>query len=138
MNDLTTLHKPIRVLVVDDNTDAADSLKMILQLLDYEGETAYSGRAALEISKRARPDVILLDLGMPDLDGYEVARRLKQDPQTERIPLLAITGYADQAHLQQSRLSNFADHIVKPFSIEQLQKALAPLCNAKAQLTLLS
>lgn len=132
MTARTSQHKPVRILVVDDNADAADSLKMILQLLDYEGETVYTGRAALEASKSYHPDVILLDLGLPDLDGYEVARQLKQDPQTERIPLLAVTGFADHAHLQQARLAHFAHHIVKPFSMEQLQRALATHCGASA------
>src|SRR5205814_3084476 len=83
---------PRRVLVVDDNADAADSLAEYLATAGHEVRTAYAGQEALEAARAYRPEAVLLDIGLPGMDGYEVARRLRQEPGLERALLVALTG----------------------------------------------
>jgi signal transduction histidine kinase/CheY-like chemotaxis protein len=113
-----------RVLVVDDNDDVAKTLAMMLRLQGHEVRVAGSGPAALETARADRPDLVLLDLGMPGMDGYEVARRLRQEPGLENIVLAAITGWAQDDDRQRSRVAGFDEHLVKPVEPDQLQKLL--------------
>jgi signal transduction histidine kinase len=114
-----------RVLVVDDNVDAADSLALMLRLAGHEVSTAYSGPAALEAARAERPDVVLLDIGMPEMDGYEVARRLRQEPGLEQVMLVALTGYGREEDRQRSRQALIDHHLVKPADPTALQGLLA-------------
>lgn len=125
------------VLVVDDNLDAAESLKEILEEWDCAVRLAHDGPQALDAARAFAPDVILLDIGLPGLDGYEVARRLRQEsPAGEKAPhpehsspgrpcLIAITGYGQEEDLRRSREAGFDHHLVKPVDLEQLAKLLA-------------
>ena len=105
---------PRRVLVVDDNLDAATTLQMLLRSLGHETRVAHDGMGALDIARQFRPEVILLDIGMPGLDGYEVARRLRamNDGQTFRI--VAITGWGQETDRRRSQEAGFDLHLVKP------------------------
>ncbi len=103
-----------RLLVVDDNQDAADSLAMLLRLQGHEVRVAYSGMAALEMTKTYSPDVVLLDIGMPGMDGYEVARRLRQTPGLGNVMLAALTGWGQKEDRRRTAEAGFDHHLVKP------------------------
>jgi CheY-like chemotaxis protein len=114
-----------RVLVVDDNVDAADSIAWLLQLGGHEVRVAYDGPTALLIAQAFRPQVVLLDIGMPGMDGYEVCRRLRQQPGTERAVLIALTGWGQDEDRRRSGEAGFDHHFVKPVEPSALQKLLA-------------
>jgi len=114
-----------RVLVVDDNVDAADMLVMMLQMFGHEVQAAYSGQTALETAVEYQPDFVLLDIGLPDMNGYEVARRLRQQPQTKDVRLIAMTGYGQDSDRQRSQEAGFDHHLVKPVDPQKLQDLLA-------------
>jgi len=114
-----------RILVVDDNEDGARSLAMMLRLQGHEVRVANDGPAALEIARADRPDLILLDLGMPGMDGYEVARRLREEHQLEGVVLAALTGWAQDEDRRRTREAGFNAHLIKPVDMEQLQGLLA-------------
>lgn len=115
---------PRRVLVVDDNRDAAESLAMLLGAWNHEVRTVHSGPEALDLSASFRPDVILLDIGLPGMDGYEVARRLRQRPNAKMTLLVALTGYGRAEDRRQSHEAGFDEHLVKPVSVDALEKIL--------------
>jgi CheY-like chemotaxis protein len=129
-----TAHKPIgpstppgrRVLIVDDNRDAADSLGLLLGLDGHDVRVAYAGRPALEIAKQFHPDVAILDLGLPDLSGYDVARLLRQDTVTRRVALIALTGWGQDEHKQRAREAGFDHHLTKPVDLDQLASVMVP------------
>jgi CheY-like chemotaxis protein len=114
-----------RVLVVDDNMDSADMLVMLLQMFGHEAQAAYSGQTALETAVEYQPDFVLLDIGLPDMNGYEVARRLRQQPQTKQVRLIAMTGYGQDSDRQRSKEAGFDRHLVKPVDPQRLQDLLA-------------
>jgi signal transduction histidine kinase len=114
---------PRRVLVVDDNRDAADTLATLLRALGVTIAIAYSGRAALDAVATFAPDVVLLDIGMPDMDGYETSRRIRAQ-QTNDIVLVALTGWGQDEDMRQSRAAGFDHHLVKPPDIERLREIL--------------
>ena len=116
-----------RVLVVDDNVDSADSIAMLLQISGHEVRVAYSGQDALETAAEYLPDIILLDIGLPGIDGYEVARRLRSHAQLERVKLIAVTGYGQEADRLQSQEAGFDYHLVKPVDAQKLQDLLVEL-----------
>ncbi|BBL77074.1 hybrid sensor histidine kinase/response regulator [Methylomagnum ishizawai] len=116
---------PRRLLVVDDNRDAADSLALLLELLGIEVRVAYDGAAALALLAGSPPDVVLLDLGMPGMDGYEVARRIRGQPGGRDIALFALTGWGQAADRHRTRLGGFDQHLVKPVDFEDLRRLLA-------------
>ncbi len=103
-----------RLLVVDDNQDAADSLAMLLRLQGHEVRVAFSGVAALEMTKTYWPDMVFLDIGMPGMDGYEVARRLRLTPGLENVMLAALTGWGQQEDRRRTAEAGFDHHLVKP------------------------
>ncbi|HEY8188081.1 MAG TPA: PAS domain S-box protein [Pyrinomonadaceae bacterium] len=115
----------LRVLVVDDNRDSADMLVMLLQIFGHEAQAAYSGQTALEAAVEYQPDVVLLDIGLPDMNGHEVAEHLRQQPQTKDIRLIAITGYGQDSDRQRSKEAGFDRHLVKPVNPQELQELLA-------------
>ncbi len=112
---------PRRVLVVDDNVDAALSLSRLLQAAGHEVEAVHDGQAALVNAPRWRPDVILLDIGLPGIDGYEVARRLRAQPETKETTLVALTGYGQDEDRRRSQEAGFDHHLVKPVERGSLQ-----------------
>jgi signal transduction histidine kinase/DNA-binding response OmpR family regulator len=114
-----------RVLVVDDNADAAESLAMLLSLQGHETRVAFSGREALEAVATFRPDVALLDLGLPRPDGYEVAARMRAMPSLRGIRLVALTGYGRIEDRHRTEAAGFDDHLVKPVDLAALTRALA-------------
>ncbi|GAB6194764.1 hybrid sensor histidine kinase/response regulator [Lysobacter xanthus] len=113
-----------RVLVVDDNADAAESMGMVLELLGLEHRIAYDGPTALEAVETFTPDVVLLDIGMPGMDGYEVARRLRGDPAKSALRLIALTGWSQPQDRERSRAAGFDHHLSKPVDIGALQSLL--------------
>ena len=113
-----------RVLVVDDNADAAESLAMLLDLQGHATRVVLSGREALETVEAFAPDVALLDLGLPKLDGYELATRLRAMPQLRGIRLVALTGYGRSEDRQRTQAAGFDDHLVKPVDLATLTRAL--------------
>ncbi len=116
-----------RLLVVDDNQDAADSLAMLLRLQGHEVRVAHSGPAALEMTKGYAPDVVFLDIGMPGMDGYEVARRLRQQPGVEKVVLAALTGWGQQEDRRRTAEAGFDHHLVKPPEPKAVEDILADL-----------
>ena len=116
-----------RVLVVDDNADAADSTAAILATSGHEVEVAYSAQKALEMAVEYQPDIMLLDIGLPGMDGYEVAKHLRQSPELKEMWLIAITGYGQESDRQRSRAAGFDEHVVKPVDWRQLEELLASL-----------
>jgi signal transduction histidine kinase/CheY-like chemotaxis protein len=103
-----------RLLVVDDNQDAANSFGMLLRMRGHEVRIAYSGAAALELAKSYTPDVVFLDIGMPGMDGYEVARRMRQQPSLQEVVLAALTGWGQQEDRRRTAAAGFDCHFVKP------------------------
>jgi two-component system CheB/CheR fusion protein len=109
-----------RVLVVDDNADAVDSLAMVLRLRDHEVHTAYDGRGALSAAQSVLPDVVVLDIGLPDTDGYQVARALRSQRATSRATLIALTGYGQPEDVTRARAAGFDRHLVKPADPDEI------------------
>ena len=113
-----------RVLIVDDNVDAADSLAMLLKIDGHEAEAAYSAASALEAVERLRPEIVLLDVGLPEVDGYEIARRLRASNPVPGIRLIALTGYGRDEDRERAREAGFDDHLLKPADMDALQRLL--------------
>ena len=115
------------ILVVDDNRDSAESLAMLLKLMGNKTHTAYDGLEAVEAAATVRPDVILLDIGLPKLNGYEACRRIREQPWGKNMVLVALTGWGQEEDRQKSREAGFDGHIVKPVDHAALTKLLAEL-----------
>jgi CheY-like chemotaxis protein/two-component sensor histidine kinase len=109
-----------RILVADDNRDAADSLSMLLALEGHQVRVAYCGSDALSIAREFQPHVALLDIGMPDLDGYEVAHSLRRESWGESLQLIALTGWGQEEDRRRATQAGFDHHLVKPADSEQL------------------
>jgi CheY-like chemotaxis protein len=118
-----------RVLVVDDNRDTAGSLAMILDMLGNDTRTAHEGAEAVDVAETFRPHVILLDIGMPKMNGYEVARRVREQPWGTQVALVAITGWGQEDLRQRSQEAGFDRHLVKPVEPSSLREVLADLDN---------
>jgi CheY-like chemotaxis protein len=103
-----------RILVVDDNRDATESLALLLQLEGHATRAAYDGLEALEVARSFDPEIVLLDIGLPGLNGYEVARRLRQQPGGDRLLLVALTGWGQDDDRARTRAAGFDEHLVKP------------------------
>jgi CheY-like chemotaxis protein len=125
----TEIAKPpgrvLRVLVVDDNVSATHVLEMLLLKYGYRVRMAHTGPTALATALEYRPDVMLLDIGLPELDGFEVAKRIRQDPQLHDIMLVALTGYGEEADRLHSQEAGFDHHLVKPADFEKVREILA-------------
>ena len=114
-----------RILVVDDNKDAANSLAMILMLEGHQVESVYTAHDALARALSFKPDVALLDIGLPEMNGYELARRLREQPQARQIRLVALTGYGQAEDKERAWAAGFDDHLAKPADLRALQRTLA-------------
>ncbi len=117
----------LRVLVVDDNADAADLLATSVRLMGHFARVAHDGPAALQMAAQFRPGVALLDIGLPVMDGYELARHLRALPGLESIRLIAVTGYSQEADRRNTAAAGFERHLVKPIQLAELQDILAEL-----------
>jgi len=115
----------LRVLVVDDNHDAADSLGMLLTFLGADVRVAYDGPSALAMARTYRPALALLDIGMPGMDGYELAQQLRQESSLRPLTLIALTGWGQPDDRRRSHEAGFDDHLVKPANAETLQSLLS-------------
>lgn len=114
---------PLRVLVVDDNIDSAETLGELLPLWGHQTRLAHDGPQAIEAVREFAPDVVLLDIGLPGMDGFEVARRLRAEGVAVRR-LLAMTGYGDEDDRRKAKEAGFDGHLVKPVEPEVLQRLL--------------
>lgn len=119
----------LRILVVDDNVDAAESLALLLEFSGHITRSANSGMAGLSATEEFRPDVILLDIGLPDISGYEVARRIRQQPWGEKIMLIAATGWGQDKDKELALHSGFDSHLTKPVDFQKLNSLLQKNCS---------
>jgi len=113
-----------RILVVDDNTDGADTLSLLLRLVGHEVHTRYSGRDALRAAEELRPEVVIMDLAMPDLDGYETCQRLRRQAAGTHLTIIALSGYDQEEDRRQSLAAGFDAHLVKPVDLGVLKQML--------------
>jgi signal transduction histidine kinase/ActR/RegA family two-component response regulator len=114
-------HRP-RVLVVDDNRDAADSLQALFEMENCNVATAYDGREALLAVERAMPDMIVMDLGMPSMDGYEAARRIRRQPGSQQVLMIALTGWGQSEARQRTIEAGFDHHLIKPVNFDEIRQ----------------
>ncbi|HTV78338.1 MAG TPA: PAS domain S-box protein [Steroidobacteraceae bacterium] len=117
----------LKVIVVDDNQDVAESCKTLLELSGHRVSTAYTGREAVELAENIRPDVMLLDIGLPDMSGYEVARRIRATNWGSRTDLIAVTGWGQEADRERAFRAGFDHHLTKPISTDSLETLLQSL-----------
>jgi PAS domain S-box-containing protein len=122
-----TADDALRVMVVDDNRDSADSATSIVRLLGYRVETAYDGTAALELALELRPQAVLLDLAMPQIDGYETLRLLRLQPGMATAFVIAMTGFGSEDDRRRTTAAGFDAHLVKPVSIDEVERVIARL-----------
>jgi CheY-like chemotaxis protein len=115
----------IRVLVVDDNSDAAETLAELLEMLGHASQVAHSGPAALEAMQAFRPQLVLLDLGMPHMNGYQVAEAIRRDGRFDQPLLAALTGWGGSKDREQTRAAGFDLHLTKPVDLADIRKLLA-------------
>jgi CheY-like chemotaxis protein len=126
VEDSSTVTSCHRVLVVDDNRDIAYSFEILLDLWGHEVQTAFDGPTALEITHTFQPEIVLLDIGLPGMDGYEVARCLRAE-YGQRIKLIALTGYGQEKDKEQAKEAGFNHHLTKPPQLEALKDLLASI-----------
>lgn len=112
-----------RVLVVDDSVDSAETLGELLRIWGYEVRLAYDGHGALDAARDFRPEIVLLDIGLPGMDGFAVAEQMKLEGLAVRM-LVALTGYGEPGHRKRAREVGFHHHLVKPVDPDALQKLL--------------
>jgi CheY-like chemotaxis protein len=110
---------------VDDNVDVADTLAVLLRSMGYDVRTAYSAETALAAARAFRPAVALLDIGLPDVDGYMLAARFQADPWLADTRLIALSGYGTERDRARSAEAGFAHHLTKPYRLDQLEAVLA-------------
>lgn len=122
---LTGTAKQLRLLIVDDNRDTAESLSMLLELMGHEVRTAHDGLAAIDVASEFRPDAVLLDIGLPRLNGYDAARRIREQDWGAAMHLIAVTGWGQDTDRNQAKAAGFDHHLTKPIDIQTLTKLLA-------------
>jgi CheY-like chemotaxis protein len=115
----------LRVMVVEDNIDTAKSVTLLLDQAGCLTKTVHDGLTALEAADAFHPEAVLLDIGLPGLDGYQVARRLRGDPQHAAVRLIAVSGYGKEQDQQRSKEAGFDHHLVKPVNFDSLMALLA-------------
>jgi two-component system CheB/CheR fusion protein len=113
-----------RVLIVEDNQDAGEMYRILIELAGHEALLAESGPLGLELFKSAQPDIALVDIGLPGMDGYEIARRFRAEPHGAKDFLVALTGYGSASDRDRSRQAGFDLHLLKPVDPEKLQSVL--------------
>jgi DNA-binding response OmpR family regulator len=115
----------MRVLVADDNVDGAETMAAVLEISGYEVVIAHDGAAALSLAETFRPRMAIIDIGMPTLDGYEVARSLRTRPWANGVFLVAVTGWGQESDRTRALCAGFDDHLVKPVEVDSLLALLA-------------
>jgi CheY-like chemotaxis protein len=120
----------VKVLIVDDNEDALALLGEALALSGYETHTATDAASAIARAQTLRPQVALLDIGLPVMDGYDLARQLRRTSGLEKLRLVAITGYGQAADRERARSAGFDEHLVKPISVDDVQRVVERLLDA--------
>jgi CheY-like chemotaxis protein len=123
----------LRVMVVDDNVDAAQMLAALLEVQGHAVCVEYDAKGALERARRERPEVLLLDIGLPDMDGYELARRLRNLPESAGATLVALTGYGQSQDRKEAEQAGFDHYLVKPADMEQVNDVLAEAARARGR-----
>lgn len=114
----------MKVLVVDDQRDAADTVATLLSLMGYDASAAYSGRQALQMFNEIQPRVVLMDLGMPEMSGFEAAARIRLMPQGTATTIVALTAWGDEMNRRLSHEASIDYHVVKPAAADTLQEVL--------------
>jgi CheY-like chemotaxis protein len=112
------------MLIVDDNALLAESFARLMRYEGHDVETAGDGAAGVQAARAFRPEVVFLDLGLPDMDGYEVARRLRSDPELEKVLIVAVTGYGQPADKRDAHRAGFEHHLVKPIQLDDVERIL--------------
>ena len=122
----TLIHKPgpVRILVVDDNRDSADSLGLLLELVGNEVRVVHDGQTAVDVANEFQPNVVLLDIGLPVLNGYDAARRIREQPWGKQAVMIAVTGWGEEVDRQRSKQAGFDYHLVKPVDLDALTALL--------------
>lgn len=115
----------LRILVVDDNKDSAESLAILLRASGHDVRTAHDGATAVKTAIDFRPNVVLLDIGLPRMDGYEVARKMRQQSVLKNVVLVALTGYGQESDRKRSQEAGFDHHLLKPADYETVLQILA-------------
>jgi len=118
-----------RILVVDDNLDAAKFLSMLLDLTGNETHQAHDGQEAVDMAMAIKPEVILLDLGLPKLNGYQACCKIREQPWGKKIVIVALTGWGQEEDRQKSKQAGFDGHLVKPVDVDDLMRLLDELLN---------
>ena len=113
--------------MVEDSEDSAESLAMLVRLQGHDARTAHDGREALAVADAYRPDLALIDIGLPDMDGYEVARRMRETPDLAGMVLVALTGYSGADDRLRSQAAGFDQHLIKPVDFGELERLLGSL-----------
>ncbi len=122
----------IRILVVDDNFDAAKMLAMLLRITGNTVHTAHDGVEAFAMAQELRPEIVLLDIGLPKMNGYDVARAIRNEPWGEKVALVAMTGWGMEEDKQRATHAGFDRHMVKPVDAQLLIKLLPEIKKARA------
>jgi CheY-like chemotaxis protein len=125
--------RPLNVLVVDDNPDAAESMALVLESAGHAVRVAGDGLQALEVAREARPEVVLLDLGMPGMNGFEAARRLREDPALGPVTLVAVTGWSGDDDRRRTKAAGFAHHLTKPADPAQVLALLGEFAAGRGE-----
>jgi signal transduction histidine kinase/ActR/RegA family two-component response regulator/HAMP domain-containing protein len=123
--------RDLKVLVADDNRDAADSLAMVLEMNRYQVLVAHTGEQALRIARQTLPHAVILDIGMPDITGYDVAREIRSEPWGGEVLLLAITGWGQREDKERASAAGFDYHLTKPVDADQVEKLLRGFCDSR-------
>jgi CheY-like chemotaxis protein len=123
----------LRVLVVDDNVDTVTTLALLVNECGHDARTAYDGSSVLEAALDYRPHVVLLDIGLPGLNGFEVAKQLRQQPALQNVVLVAMTGYGREGDRQRSQEAGFDHHLVKPGDFGKVLQILASVSELLAK-----
>jgi CheY-like chemotaxis protein len=127
-NPLEPVKTSLRILVVDDDSDGLASLSMLLAMVGHETCTAQDGLEAVDAAGKFEPHIVLLDLDLPKLNGYEVCRRIRATPGGKDMIIVAVTGWTDEEHRMQALAAGFDMHLVKPVSAETFMTVLAAAC----------
>lgn len=117
----------MRVLIIEDNQDAAEILREVLEMHEHEVAVAYSGPDGVDAARAFHPQVVLCDLGLPGMTGYEVASALRGDPETREAHLVALTGYSQAGERARAQASGFEVHLTKPVGLDEIQRLLSDL-----------
>ena len=122
----------LRVLVVDDNVDAAESLALLLKANGHEVQAVYDGLTALEAARSYRPNLILLDIGLPGMNGFDVAKKVREEVELGKVVLVAMTGYGQESDKQRSQQAGFDHHLVKPADFSAVKQILASISQSES------